>query len=248
MDSNILTSASSSTMDFCYTEPANSKMVQDPQIDLEAYMAAYSGHSRTDRLLFIAKVCPTLRQESLIMALDAIKADTLDVEKYKSVVQLLGPDAHNVDHTWIGNAKQKAHDSHARLETELVAYKSSLIKESIRLGLLSLASHYYSTCDLLNAVKTFTKTRDYCTTHQQVLAMCLGVVQCSLELGNYNHMSTYIIKARSNLTDESSVNTENELKVYQALVYLAANNYKMCAQELLSIQVDTFQPLSVLHN
>jgi hypothetical protein len=80
-------------------------------------------------------------------------------------------------------------------------YKSNLIKESIRMGHVQLGDFYYARGDLQNAFKHYMRTRDYCTTARHVIKMCLQVVKCSIELGNYIHLSNYVQKAETALLE-----------------------------------------------
>jgi COP9 signalosome complex subunit 1 len=41
------------------------------------------------------------------------------------------------------------------------------------------------------------RTRDYCTTPRHVLAMCLNVIRCAVEMGNFLHVANYVAKAES---------------------------------------------------
>jgi COP9 signalosome complex subunit 1 len=41
--------------------------------------------------------------------------------------------------------------------------------------------------------------RDYCSSNQQILDMCLQVIKVSIELGNFSHVLTYVSKAEQSL-------------------------------------------------
>lgn len=41
------------------------------------------------------------------------------------------------------------------------------------------------------------RTRDYCTTPRHVLAMCLNVIRCAVEMGNFLHVANYVGKAEA---------------------------------------------------
>ena len=49
--------------------------------------------------------------------------------------------------------------------------------------------------DLQNALKCYLRTRDYCTTPKHIVIMCLAIIKCGVEMGNYAHVSNYVSKA-----------------------------------------------------
>jgi hypothetical protein len=64
-----------------------------------------------------------------------------------------------------------------KLDTDLKNYKSNSIKESIRRGHDDLGDHYLDCGDLANALKCYSKARDYCTSGKHVVQMCLNVIK-----------------------------------------------------------------------
>lgn len=122
-------------------------------VDVEAYAAKYSGRNRTDRLLFIAQSCPQLRADAHNVLLRELK-NSLNMKLYLEVVDAASKDAATamslqanasapessssvnpalvVDPTFVENVKRNAAQQHERLEQELNSYKSTMIKESIR--------------------------------------------------------------------------------------------------------------------
>ena len=45
------------------------------------------------------------------------------------------------------------------------------------MGHNDLGDHYYNMGDLSNALKSYMRTRDYCTTPKHVVDMCLAVIR-----------------------------------------------------------------------
>jgi COP9 signalosome complex subunit 1 len=58
-----------------------------------------------------------------------------------------------------------------------------------------LGEHHRATGDFANALKHLTKLREFCSTSQHVLDMCLSVLELVIEQRNYTHISSYIYKA-----------------------------------------------------
>ena len=46
-----------------------------------------------------------------------------------------------------------------------------------------------------NAFKCYVRTRDYCTTPKHIVAMCLAVIKCGIEMNNFAHVNNYVQKA-----------------------------------------------------
>lgn len=67
-----------------------------------------------------------------------------------------------------------------KLDTDLKNYKSNSIKESIRRGHDDLGDHYLDCGDLSNALKCYSRARDYCTSGKHVVNMCLNVIKVKL--------------------------------------------------------------------
>ncbi|CAH3137681.1 unnamed protein product [Pocillopora meandrina] len=83
-----------------------------------------------------------------------------------------------------------------KLDTELKNYKSNSIKGSIIRGHDDLGDHYFECGDLNNALKCYSRARDYCTTAKHVVNMCVNVIKAlqSLLLGSTNQLPGILYK------------------------------------------------------
>lgn len=192
------------------------------------------GRNKVTRLLHVARTSPSVGGPALTLALNAIKALTLDTRLYEETYyqyrQLLeslagqtGDEADSnatawleqsgakdhpepFDREWVEQSKHEAQAGLDRLEIELKGYLTNLIKESIRVRFLSppprdslmrvkltrvhhsqmghrdLARYQYRTGDLQGAVRSYTKSREYGSTSQHILEMCLGVIEVRARL------------------------------------------------------------------
>ncbi|EPS96383.1 hypothetical protein FOMPIDRAFT_1025401 [Fomitopsis schrenkii] len=113
-------------------------------------------------------------------------------------------EVHPLDQDWIEEVNQKNQAQRIKLETELKTYTSNMIKESIRMAYRDLGEFYRETGDHAAALKHYTKSREFCTTSQHVLEMCLSVLELLIEHRNYAHMSTYVFKADAALDAAST--------------------------------------------
>ncbi|KAG9284044.1 hypothetical protein G9A89_022818 [Geosiphon pyriformis] len=207
-------------------------------LDLDTYIANYRGHTKVDRLLFIAKRCPALQIDAFKLALNEIHNNSLDHGKYiiaatklNEALAAQGRPLYHIDNAWVETTQKRAKSAAERLEVELKNYKNNLIKESIRMGHNELGDHHYNCGSLTNALKCYSRTRDYCTTAKHIIEMCMNVIKVSVELGNYSHVHSYVIKAES--TPDIQPVVQAKLKVAAALAHLDSHKYKVAARLFL---------------
>ncbi|KAJ8510780.1 hypothetical protein OPV22_001214 [Ensete ventricosum] len=206
------------------------------QMDLEAYVALYAGRTRVSRLLFIAERCGNegMQLEALRMAHDEIKKRE-DSHLYREVIAKiggrLGPQ-YALDQTWVDMVDRRAEVRKEKLENELNAYKTNLIKESIRMGYNDLADFFYAHGQLGDAFKNYVRTRDYCTSSKHISQMCLNVILVSIELGQYMHVSNYVSKAEQ-APEQLDPITHSKLRCAAGLAYLETKKYKLAARKFL---------------
>nr|CAD7441526.1 unnamed protein product [Timema bartmani] len=179
-------------------------------LDLEAYTNSYTGLARLYRLIYIADHCPTLRLEALKMAVTYIMG-TYNVALYQQLHKKLQDaiglpdiasggaqqDLPTLDLMWVESKSKKAALKLEKLDTDLKNYKSNSIKESIRRGHDDLGDHYLDCGDLSNALKCYSRARDYCTSGKHVVNMCLNVIKVSVYLQNWSHVLSYVSKAEA---------------------------------------------------
>jgi hypothetical protein len=81
------------------------------------------------------------------------------------------------DIAWAESKMKKAALKLEKLDTDLKNYKANSIKESIRRGHDDLGDHYLDYGDMSNALKCYSRARDYCTSSKHVIHMCLNVIK-----------------------------------------------------------------------
>ena len=81
------------------------------------------------------------------------------------------------DIPWVEGKSKKGALKLEKLDTDLKNYKANSIKESIRRGHDDLGDHYLDCGDLSNALKCYSRARDYCTSSKHVIHMCLNVIK-----------------------------------------------------------------------
>ncbi|KAL0411962.1 UNVERIFIED_CONTAM: COP9 signalosome complex subunit [Sesamum latifolium] len=210
----------------------------DEHLDIEAYAALYTGRTKIRRLLFIADNCgvASMELEALRMAYDEIKTGE-NTQLFREVVAKidgrLGPD-YGSDNAWADAVDRRAELRKEKLENELKASMTNLIKESIRMAYNDFGDFYYAHGQLGEALKSYVRTRDYCTTSPHIIHMCLNAILVSTEMGHFFNISSYVSLAWQNQDrlDSDSV-TISKLHCAAGLADLMGKKYKLAARKFL---------------
>jgi len=147
------------------------------------------------------------------------------------------------DSNWIDQRSKKAALKLEKLDSDLKNSKSNSIKESIRRGHDDLGDHYLNCGDLTNALKCYSRARDYCTSGKHVVNMCLNVIKVSIYLQNWSHVLSYVSKAEStpdfsDSSKEANQAVHTRLKCAAGLAELQAKKYKSAAKLFLKANLD----------
>uniref|UniRef100_A0ACD5U4P2 Uncharacterized protein n=1 Tax=Avena sativa TaxID=4498 RepID=A0ACD5U4P2_AVESA len=216
-------------------EPSQALLFGD-QFDVEVYAAQYSGRTRVARLLFIAGKCGSeqMQLDALRLAYDGtLKGEdtTLHRDVATRIAGRLGP-RYAVDQAWSDSVERRSMVRKDKLDSELNGYKTNLIKESIRMGYNDIGDFHYAHGHLSEALKSYIRTRDYCTTSKHVVQMCMNVILVSIELGQFMHVSNYVSKAEQTPDNMDAV-TVAKLRAAAGLAYLETNKYKLAARKFI---------------
>ncbi|GMP61647.1 hypothetical protein CsSME_00024027 [Camellia sinensis var. sinensis] len=211
-------------------------IINGEQLDIEAYAALYSGRTKIARLLFIANRCGvvSMELEALRMAYDEVKKGENTLLFRDVVPKINGRLGSNYgpDSAWTEAVDRRAEQRKEKLESELNAYRTNLIKESIRMGYNDFGDFYYAHGALGDAFKNYVRTRDYCTTSKHIIHMCLHAILVSIEMGQFTHVSSYVGKAEQN-PDALDPITVAKLRAAAGLALLEAKKYKQAARKFL---------------
>ncbi|KAI6019127.1 26S proteasome subunit RPN7-domain-containing protein [Pisolithus marmoratus] len=184
----------------------------DHPFDLDAYIAPYTGRTVIDRLIAIIIQCPSiaphalslafqhlyrLRDPSLVNAVIGAYESVLGTQEGKGLPPVA--DVVTVDMEWVEDVTKRNVAERTKLEVELKTYTNNMIKESIRMGHRDLGDFFRATGEFGLALKHYTKSREFCSTSQHVLDMCMSVLELVIEQRNYAHIPSYVYKAEGAL-------------------------------------------------
>ncbi|KAK0460584.1 26S proteasome subunit RPN7-domain-containing protein [Desarmillaria tabescens] len=241
--------------------------------DLESYISNYSGRTAVDRLIHIIQLCPTIAVDAFHLAIQHIH-QSRDPSQYQGLVTAYEQAHANANGSlppisefaslstrWIDETLAKNQSDRLKLEMELKTYSNNMIKESIRMAHRDLGDFYRVIGEYATSLKHYTKSREYCTTSQHVLDMCLSVLELLIEQRNYGHLPTYVFKAEAALdaataAASASANkdaptpmvstgakkssperdrVQSKLDFATALSYLGQDNYEKASYNLLRL-------------
>ncbi|KAI8330466.1 26S proteasome subunit RPN7-domain-containing protein [Chlamydoabsidia padenii] len=215
-------------------------MTTPNNMDFEPYINSYQGDTRIRRALFIAEQCPSLEIEGYRFAVDQVKQLTHDLELYQTTLNKLnaaltrrGQPQVDSDQTWVDSTKKENKHNLEQLEQELKTYKSSVIKESIRVAQSKLGDYYYDIGNVSEAIKCYSKTRDLCVTSKNIVEMCFSLIKAHLKELRYAQVTTYILRASATPQIPDKINTMSRLNCYQAISTLfttESNRYQAVAE------------------
>lgn len=238
--------------------------VENPTMDLDAYISNYKGIAKLQRLMFISKHCPAYAIDALKMCAVSVRS-THNVDLYREVMTRLteiynqenggttSGQQPDVDNHWLETTTKRAIQKLDKLDQDLKTYKNNSIKESIRRGHDDLGDHHLDCGDYSNALKCFSRARDYCICAQHIVNMCMNVINVSLYMQNWPHVQTYVHKAESvpDLIAENTNSTTTtdkqkkfnaeiiaKLKCASGLAELAQRQYKGAARLFLQVSFD----------
>ncbi|KAJ1565529.1 cop9 signalosome complex subunit, partial [Nowakowskiella sp. JEL0078] len=222
-------------------KPVKFSLVKSYALDLASFDSKYDGHVKVNKLLFIAEVCPNLQEQALAMAFDEIKATSLDLKKYSTVfdkLSTLNPEV-RFDSVWLDNTAKSIREKSEKLEQDLKLHRTNTMKENCRITCVELGNHYYECGDLSKSLKYYTQSRDFSSSSKHLVEMCLNVIKVSIELGNFTHAQSFIVKAESITDIPDRAIVQSKLKCALGLVNLVeSGKFARAAKSFLEISFD----------
>ena len=182
--------------------------VSDATLDIDSYAAQYKSYALIRRLLFIADHCASLRHDALFALINYVKENMCNVDVYKECIERLGGD---IDQEYVDQTKKRAAIKMEKLDADLKHYRTNSISDSIRRGYVrrllwywndmaislqdDLGEHCIETGELSQALRAFSRARDYCTVVRNQVQMCLNVIRASAYTNNYTLVLSYVRRA-----------------------------------------------------
>ena len=203
-------------------------------LNLEEYIARYDGYTKTQRLLFIAEKCTNLQEDAYRLLINELKKGS-NTGLYIKLYEQVGAgriSCAEFDREWVEAVERRESIKLERLEAELMAAKTTMVKESIRLSFNDIGDLHYERGNLNETMKSYLRTRDYCAIPKHTLDLCVRVVSVSLDLNQFGNVNFYATKAETAAAD-GTVNPK--IKAASALVLLIEGHFKAAAKKFLEV-------------
>ena len=174
-----------------------------------------------DRLIYIISLSPSLAPQAFKRAFQLLIAPTQrDPEYYKTIlstyenvssrpgvrlqpIEELLPDL-SPYLAWVEETNERNNAERRKLEVELKTYTGNMIKESIRMAYRDLSTFFRATGSFEGSLRHLTKSREYCSSTQDMLDMCLSVLEVATSL---NFKMSYCGNLTDNYTFTASPGT-----------------------------------------
>ena len=88
----------------------------------------------------------------------------------------------------------------------------------------------------IEALKSFYRCREYTSTPEQIIDMCMNIIKIQCATNNANRAQTYLNKAETSVSADDRV-TAAQLKAASGLVFLANDSYKTAAHKFLEVNM-----------
>jgi len=209
-------------------------------MDLETYIARYSGETRLQRLLLIAQQCPdeAVATQAFGIAEAQMKEDG-NLRQYKKVFGLSGdasgetsgdmameflgeskssegnlrrppPSSFQPDQSWMSSTEASNKDARHILQGRLSASQSQMHREAIRNAYVALAKHDAKTGNASAALASLFRAMDYCTSRTQSGQLSLVLLEVALNSGCYVQAREYVTKLEHTLQGNPAGATSSE--------------------------------------
>lgn len=223
--------------------------IENSPLDLETLACSYKGYTKIQRLLFIAKHAPSVAVDAYKLAISAVQETTQNVRlykevygKYKTMTIDNGGLPFEEDVVWIDKISNQADKLHEKYQNDLKTYKNMNIKENIRRAYGFLASHYINVGQFNDALKIYSRMRDYCSIPTHVANMCACAVQVSFYMKEWPYVLQFCQKAEaSNYFKEKDMTTLpllNKIRCARGVANMSIGNYQLAAESFLQCSID----------
>eukprot|EP00124_Ichthyophonus_hoferi_P002164 Ihof_evm15s136 gene=Ihof_evmTU15s136 len=221
--------------------------VEQPTLDLETYIHSYSGMTKIQRLVLIGQRAPSLAFEALSLALLEIKNSTISTCLYRDVHAQMervclasNQVAPKLDLQWINQTDRDACEQLDQQERDIKSNRNKQIKSSIRLGYIDMGDFYYKRGDPIQALKYYLRTRDYCSSPDDLIYMCICALNVSLQMKNWSQVLSYCQRAETTpdfAADRFKLDA-TRIKCMTGLGQLANKRYRLAALSFLDVSAD----------
>eukprot|EP01023_Acetabularia_acetabulum_P060167 TRINITY_DN7231_c0_g1_i1.p1 TRINITY_DN7231_c0_g1~~TRINITY_DN7231_c0_g1_i1.p1 ORF type:complete len:417 (-),score=45.74 TRINITY_DN7231_c0_g1_i1:189-1439(-) len=199
-------------------------------MEIENYVNCYSGYGKLRRLLFALQRAREkgesgVENDVLCILLTELRSSR-NTGLYKEIFGSGDVGGSRYDEEWVSKTDEQAGFEEAQLLQDLAGSQTNLIKESIRQSHQLLGDFYCQRGELQKALKSYSRSRDYCTTTAHTLDTCLRIIKVSLQLDYYPQCSSFCERALQIIGEEGDkVVALSKVQAARGLVALEREDY-----------------------
>ena len=232
------------------TSSKASMRVSYSRLDIDSYLAEYTGPTKLLRLKHIAATFSNLRGGALELLAAELKQG-LNVDMLGELSQVASMVNCPDDDEWTRKAHQERRRGMAAAEANLSHAKSSSIKESIRRAHVEMGNLLVEHGELIEAVKCYQRTRDYFGKPEHSVETYTKIAICHIDLGRSN--SAMAEHALMKIDVPLTPTLKGQVMAIQALLSMLAGRYvspsSLCVSTCLCLRLSLSPPppLSLTH-
>lgn len=208
------------------------------EAELRAFASRYEGEGKLQRLIYIAERVGTLAPFCWAIIEEELRAQaertgTTNTDLFKKSRQ---ERSLPVDCNWMAEIDSQSNLKLEKLQNDLAIAHQNVQRAAVREILMEIGTLHAQRGCFTEALKSFYRCREYTSTPEQVIDMCMNIIKIQCATNNANRAQTYLNKAETSILADDRV-TAAQLKAASGLVFLANNSYKTAAHKFLEVNL-----------
>ena len=211
--------------------------------DIKKYASNYSGKVKVDRLLHIARVCPSLKKDCYRLAVEEVRKG-IDVGIYDRVMEegqkLLGAEECQFDAAWMTQQTTK-NEKHVRyLEDEIQRWRNLSNREKICSSYLEAAEYCVSIGNFNTAISRYIEAKSYAGDTKMLLDINLKIMITSIKSGQFGHVKSEASHALASEDIFKDNKFKSKVLCCLALYNLYNGRYDMAVHNLIDCHFSVY--------
>ena len=160
------------------------------------------------------------------------------------------PMSFTYDAAWVEQTEAQARQDRGVLRHRLQSVQSHLHKEAIRAAYLQLAAFDAQAGEVLEALHSVLRAKDYCTSRHNTTTVCLQIVHFSLLLGNAATAKEYVLRLAHTVGNDTNDSTavQQDIETASGVERLVGKDYTKAAQHFAAVCKMGLEPSGTAQN
>eukprot|EP00484_Ammonia_sp_Unknown_P016470 CAMPEP_0197035598 /NCGR_PEP_ID=MMETSP1384-20130603/13347_1 /TAXON_ID=29189 /ORGANISM="Ammonia sp." /LENGTH=515 /DNA_ID=CAMNT_0042465677 /DNA_START=95 /DNA_END=1642 /DNA_ORIENTATION=- len=218
--------------------------IEYAELDVTKYAANYSGKVKVDRLLHIARVCPSKKKDCYRLAVEEVRKG-IDVGIYDRVMEegqkLLGAQECQFDAAWMTAQSQKNEKQVRYLEDEIQRWRNLSNREKICSSYLEAAEYCVSIGNFNTAISRYIEAKSYAGDTKMLLDINLKIMVTSIRSGQFGHVKSEASHALASEEIFKDNQFKSKVLCCLALYNLYNGRYDMAVHNLIDCHFSVYR-------